>query len=199
MPTVFSSRRSRRVGAALAAALAVVLAAGACGDDPFAPKAENAVANTEFSVWALTGSPTNFPTVIFVPQRFAARPDPSASFDIGFDIDAMGRVQILPVSRVMTPLATQRSVGIQVPGTAYADITAAPRTGWVFDSIVTVDVGQAFIVRVQTLYCSLELRQEVYAKYVVDSIFPAERRIKIKGRVNPNCGFRSFGDGVPTF
>jgi hypothetical protein len=56
-----------------------------------------------------------------------------------------------------------------------------------------------FLVRVQTQYCQLEQSPEVYAKYIVDSIFPDERRIRLSGRVNPNCGFRSFLSGVPTF
>lgn len=197
MPTAFPARRARLAVVALIWAIAA--SAAACGDDPFAPKAETEVVNTVFDVWALTGSPTNFPTVIFVPQRFAARPDAAGSFDLGFDIDGSGRVQVLPVARVITPLTSRRTVGITLPGTAYADIEAAPRNGWVYDSIVTVDTGQAFVVRVQTQYCALQLRQEVYAKYVVDSVFPADRRIRVRGRVNPNCGFRSFGDGVPTF
>ena len=102
-------------------------------------------------------------------------------------------------ARVITPLTSQRTVGIHLPGTPYADIEAAQRNGWMYDSIITVDTGQAFVVRVQTQFCALQLRQEVYAKYVVDSVFPADRRIRMRGRVNPNCGFRSFADGIPKF
>lgn len=190
--------RPRARAAAFLLALATATMLG-CGDDPFAPKADTEVVNAAIEVWALTGAPTNFPTVIFVPQRFAARPDAGASFDLGFDIDANGDVQVLPVSRVMTALTAPRRVGFAQPSPSYAAITEAPRGGWVYDSILTVGVGEPFVVRVQTQYCNLQIQTEVYAKYVVDSVFPAERRIRLSGRVNPNCGFRSFGDGVPTF
>lgn len=198
MPALLRSPRRPLRAAALALALLVSAALG-CGEDPFAPKADLEVANTSVEIWALTGSPVNFPTVLFVAQRFTARPDAAASFDLAFDIDANGKVQVVPVSRVLTPLTSQRRVGFAQPSPDYNAITEAPRRGWVFDSILTVDVGEPFVVRVQTQFCLLELRDEVYAKYVVDSIFPAERRIRLTGRVDSNCGFRSFADGVPKF
>ena len=59
--------------------------------------------------------------------------------------------------------------------------------------------GQSFLVKVNTLYCQYDLQQVVYAKFLVDSVIPAERRMKISARINPNCGFRSFLSGVPEF
>lgn len=185
-----------------ASALAFVVAVAGllgCGPDPFAPVARDPTLNAAVEIWALTGAPTNFPTVYLVPQRLAVRPDAGASFDLGFDIDADGRLLVLPVTKVVTPLAAPRRIGIIRSNETWNLITSAPRTGWVFDSVMTVNVGQAFIVRVQTQFCALEFSNEVYAKFFVDSIFPAERRIRLTGVVNPNCGFRSFSSGVPTF
>lgn len=193
MPT----RNSLR--ARLLAGAFVVAGAVGCGPDPFAPVATVENVNAAIEVWALTGSPTNFPTVHLVPQRLTVRPDAAGSFDLGFDIDAEGRLLVLPVNQVVTPLGGNRSIGILKAEVPYADIDAAPRSGYVFDSTATFEVGDVFVVRVQTLFCSTELRDHVFAKYSVDSIFPAERRIRLSGRVNPNCGFRSFGTGVPTF
>lgn len=191
--------RPRTLRAATLAGLLFIAGALGCGPDPFAPQATLENGNVAIEVWALTGAPTNFPTVHLVPQRLTVRPDAAGSFDLGFDIDPNGRVLILPVNRIVTPLGGNRSIGILKSDLPYADITAAPRDGYAFDSIVSVAVGEPFVVRVQTLFCSTELRDHVFAKYIVDSIFPAERRIRISGRVNPNCGFRSFGEGVPTF
>lgn len=197
LTTLRSARRALRASALLA----LLGAAGTigCGEDPFAPRANFDNANVVFEVWALTGAPTNFPTVHLVAQRITARPDAAASFDLAFDIDPQGRVVVLPVSQVVTPLGGNRTVGMLRSTLPFADIDAAPRSGYTFDSTLVVGVGEPFIVRVQTLFCQTELRDHVFAKYIVDSILPDERRIRISGRVNPNCGFRSFGEGVPKF
>jgi hypothetical protein len=194
--TLHTYRAWRASALALLVAVAGLLG---CGPDPFAPVARDPTLNASVEIWALTGAPTNFPTVYLVPQRLAVRPDAGASFDLGFDIDADGRLLVLPVSRVVTPLGTSRRVGIIRSNETWNLITEAPRTGWVFDSVLAVNVGQTFIVRVQTQFCLLEFSNEVYAKFLVDSILPAERRIRLTGVVNPNCGFRSFLSGVPTF
>jgi hypothetical protein len=195
--TSFFAPRARRAG--LLAAFLGMTGLIACGPDPFAVVAQDPNADVSIEVWALTGAPTNFPTVHLVPQRITTRPDAAASFDIAFDIDADGRLLVLPVNKVVTPLSGNRRVGIVRTSEIYNTIVEAPRTGWVYDSILSVNVGQTFIVRVQTQFCSISQSNEVYAKYVVDSVFPAERRIRLSGRVNPNCGFRSFLSGIPEF
>lgn len=196
MPSIFAPR-ARRVG--LLAALAVGAALVGCGPDPFAVVAQDPNADVSIEVWALTGAPTNFPTVHLVPQRITTRPDAAASFDLAFDIDGDGRLLVLPVNKVVTPLSGNRRIGIIRSSEIYNTIVEAPRTGWVYDSILAVNVGQTFIVRVQTQFCSISQSNEVYAKYMVDSVIPEERRIRLSGRVNPNCGFRSFLSGIPEF
>lgn len=171
----------------------------ACGPDPFAPVARSENIDADVQVWALTGSPINYPTALLVAQRFAVRPDPSGSFDIGFDINPAGELVVLPVSRMISPLGGTRAVGFIVPTAAYADITEAPRDGWAVDSTIALNQGDVFLVRVVTQFCAFESSQDIYAKYRVDSILPAERRIRLTGRINPNCGFRSFADGIPEF
>lgn len=181
------------------AASAVVGVLVAC-DDPFAPRADSPNLDATIEVWALTGAPASYPTVHLVPQRLTVRPDAAASFDLGFDIDADGRLLVLPVSKVVTNTTLgDRRVGIIRTSEIYNTITEAPRDGWIFDSTLTVNVGQVFIVRVQTQFCQNQFQSEVYAKYQVDSVIPAERRIRLSGRVNPNCGFRSFLSGIPKF
>lgn len=177
---------------------ATILGVAAC-EDPFAPKADLSNIDTTVEVWALTGTPANFPTVFLVPQRLTVRPDAAASFDLGFDIDTLGRLLVLPVGDVVTSTTQHRRVGLIRTTEPYANIVEAPRTGWVFDSTVAVAVGEIFIVRVQTQFCANQFQSEVYAKFMVDSVFPVERRIKLSGRVNPNCGFRSFLSGIPKF
>lgn len=194
-PLLTALRRARVV------CVSVLLGAAAagCGPDPFAPVARLVNLDTTVQVWALTGAPLNYPTVLVVYQNIVLRPDPSASFDLGFDIDVDGRLQVIPVSLVMTPLGGQRAVGFARPLVGYDAITEAPRTGWVFDETQTLDVGDVFVVRISTQSCAFDASQEIYAKFRVDSIFPAERRARLSGRINRNCGFRSFADSLPKF
>ena len=81
----------------------------------------------------------------------------------------------------------------------YNTILEAPKDGWVDDSVVVVNAGSTFFVRVTSLYCQYELRQQVYAKIYVESADPVTRRITLAARINPNCGFRSLADGLPEF
>ena len=193
-----SAPRARLHRPLLLAALALLGTSVAC-DDPFAPRADALNFNTAVEVWALTGAPTSFPTVILVPQALTVRPDAGGSFDIGFDIDADGRLLVVPMSKIVAPLSGPRSIGIIRTSDVFNTILEAPRSGWVFDSTLSVNVGQTFIVRVTTLFCNGQFRREVYAKYHVDSVLPAERRIRLTGFVNPNCGFRSFATGIPKY
>lgn len=182
-----------------AASLLVMAAVLGCGPDPFAPTANSPVVRTIFTVWAISGSPTPYPTAYSVQNNVTVRLEPTGTFDLAFDITAGGRLRVLPVSAVVAPLAGARSIGIQVSDLPYADITSAPRGGYNSDSIVELDVGDAFIVQVPSQLCGFSQTPIVYAKFTVDTIVPADRRAFLSGRINPNCGFRSFADGVPRF
>lgn len=184
--------------AAVVVALTLAALAG-CGPDPFAPRADSPSVDTEFQVWALTGTPTSYPSAFAVPERTAVRLDALGTFDIAFDIAPSGALQVLPVGKVLSALTGSRTIGVIVSTLPYADIESAPRSGWAVDSIVELQVGQAFILQVTTPVCQFSTRQVLYAKFRVDSIVLAERRARLSGRVNPNCGFRSFADGTPEF
>lgn len=189
-------RRPRR---ALLALLLGALGGTAACDDPFKITADSPNIDASFELWAMSGSPAAYPSGILVPQASEVRLDAAGSFDLAFDIDADGRLLVYPVSAVVSPIAGTRTVEFQRGVGAYNAIVEAPRTGWQADSVLTVNEGQAFLVKVTTLFCQYSYQQQVYAKFYVDSVIPAERRIKLAGRVNPNCGFRSLLSGIPEF
>lgn len=195
-------RRMRR--GVLLAVLALVGGAAAC-EDPFEITANYPNIDQSLEVWAITGSPASYPSGILMvapglPRASAARLDASGSlFDIAFDIDTLGRLRVLPVGSVVAPITGTRVIQFQRPTQTYTAIAEAPRTGWTADSVLLVGQGQSFLVRVSTQYCQFDIRQDIYAKFYVDSIVPEDRRIKLRGRINPNCGFRSFLDGFPEF
>ncbi|MBX7119585.1 MAG: hypothetical protein K1X31_11345 [Gemmatimonadaceae bacterium] len=182
----------------LAAVLALVAGAAAC-DDPFQLTASRQNIDETFEVWGITGSSSVYPAGIIVPQATAVRLDAAGSFDLAFDIDGDGRLMVYPVGSVVSPLTGARLVEFQRITSTYSEAVEAPKTGWTSDSLLLVNPGQAFFVKVRTLYCQYDLRQEVYAKFYVDSVIPAEHRIKLGARINPNCGFRSLLSGVPEF
>jgi hypothetical protein len=192
----FAYRALRRAGLVVAVSAAALVA---CGPDPFAPQPDGPNLDTNFQIWAITGSPVPYPTAFAVPQRATVRLEPSGTFDIAFDITPSGDLQVLPVGRVISSLTGSRPIGIIVSSTPYSQIESAPRTGWAVDSIVNLQEGSVFVLQVTTQFCAGQTRQTIYGKFRVDSILPAERRARLSGRVNPNCGFRSFADGTPEF
>ncbi len=179
-------------------ALVVLTAVTAC-DDPFEITASQPNLDATFELWALTGSPSAYPSGLLVPQASVVRLDASGSFDLAFDIDADGRLKVLPVGSVVSPLSGSRVIGFQRGEGFYNSIVEAPRAGWTNDTLLLMNEGQTFLVKVNTAYCQFDIRQDIYAKFYVDSVIPAERRVKLLGRVNPNCGFRALTSGIPEF
>ena len=57
--------------------------------------------------------------------------------------------------------------------------------------------GEVVVVRLTSSSCAYQLSSEHYAKFVVDSI-KAGGLLFGRGMFNPNCGFKSFADGIPT-
>lgn len=180
------------------ALLATVLFVAAC-EDPFNDDAQLQNVEVQLEAWALTGSPPSYPSGLLVAQHTVIRTDPAGSFDVAFDIDADGRLVVIPVNLVVSPLTGNRSIGLLRRSEIFSTILDAPRAGWVYDSVLVVNPGETFLIRVQTQYCEFQLRQDVYAKFFVAEVDAVARRVTLLGRVNPNCGFRSFAAGIPTY
>ncbi len=193
-PSRSLARRARR----LLSVVLVPLSAAGC-DDPFRLTANRENVDAVFELWAMTGSPAAYPSGLVVAQATAVPLDALGSFDLAFDIDTTGRLKVYPVASVVSPLTGARQVEFQRATVPYSVVAEAPRTGWTRDSVLVVNVGQVFLVKVPTQYCQFDIRQEIYAKISVDSVDVTERRIRLGARVNPNCGFRSLLSGVPEF
>ena len=196
--TPIIDRPERRARSFAFAALLLVIGVAGC-QDPFKIRAKAENVDTRFELWALTGAPVAYPSGLVVPLRAVVRVDAAGSFDLAFDINAEGRLVVLPVSVVVSPIAGSRQIGLQRAATTYSSVAEAPRTGWTNDSSLVLNQGQTFLAKVNTILCQYELQQVVYAKFYVDSIIPDERRVKLIGRVNSNCGFRSLELGLPTY
>ena len=182
----------------LGSVFAVVVLASAC-EDPFKLRASRPNVEISLEGWAISGSAPTLPSVLIVPGFTMTRPDAAGSFDLAFDIDAQGRLKVLPVSSVVAAIAGSRQIGVLRSAQTYDAILEAPRSGWTNDSLLVLVAGDIFMTRIASAFCQFDFRQEIYAKFRVDSIIPAERRYRLQALINPNCGFRSFQTGVPEF
>lgn len=180
------------------AALAAAAGVAACGKDPYAVVAAFATQQDTLFAYPLNGSDPSLPSGIATVSLQAVRIDSSFAFDFAFDIDSADRVVAIPVRQVGTLFGSGRTVGFDTTWhVPYDSVFKAHSTGYVFDSTIVVQPGRPFGVAAATLGCSSG-SAIVYSKWVVDSVRPADRRIFVRGTVDPNCGFRSFRPGIPT-
>lgn len=198
--------------------VAAALLAGtiAACDDPFRIRASLDVVEDTFVVNSVSdlSAPIAAPVAIDLgdqpnlfnasTRRPAVRRLGSEFYSIGagfdFAIDVRGdSVVFLPPRRLTTALTTVRRVGLRKDTTSFESLSAAPGSGYVFDTIsVGARAGETVFVVTQHPVCSSEFSAELYGKVGVVSIDQAARTATLRVRVDPNCGFRSFLPGVPS-
>ena len=181
-------------GRRLFPALAAWLAA-ACGD-PLSIDAERPVREQALVVYAITGTPLAAPSALSTIDHTVLRL-PAASFDLAFDIDEQGRAVLYPVQLVGTGLG-QTGI-LKQPGVAFESVSRAPTGPYDESAPTTAAVGELHVIRARPPECSGSLKgPEIFSKLAVTAVDPATRAITIRLRVDPNCGFRDFGDGIPS-
>ncbi len=185
---------------ALITTMCVVTVLSACGNIA-SLKATLPTFTDTLSLWALSGTPPSYPSAIAIPTRQIVRVDGLAGFDIAFDIDANGKTVVYPVKLIVATPGGSRPVGIQKIPRSFEDVPAAPTTGFQTDSSLVIGPGE--VVVVQSPHngsgdlCQFSISPNLYAKVAVDSVNLATRVIYLRVGFDPNCGFRSFADGIP--
>jgi hypothetical protein len=192
----FALRRGLRVALAPLAVTFVAVALAACSD-PFALKASYANEPFTFSLYALTSKgPLNAPSALDLTAASVVRADGTFGFDVAFDLDSKGKVLIYPQKLVGSSLSTSRTVGLQRVSGTYESLLIGPSANYQADSILAVNVGEPVAIRLTSSSCTYQLSTEMYAKIVIDSLGSGGLMFG-RGVFNPNCGFRSFADGIP--
>lgn len=189
---------------ALALCSVVVTLAGtaACGDNnPFLSPATRENAVQRYSVWALTGTNPALPASIqfttLTVERPQLLPSGSLNFEVAFDLTPDGKVRFIPArALVPQPPAGAPTVGLQRSTSAFDALTRAPDRGFVNDTALVAGVNEVVLLRLGNAGCFLG--DPYYAKAVVDSVIPAERRLVLRALVNRNCGYRSLTEGLPS-
>lgn len=186
---------------ALLAAMCSASVLSACGD-PTNLQANLPTSTDSLTVWALSGTPPSYPSGVSLVGMQVVRVDGFASFDVALDIDANGNAVIYPVRLVVSTPGGGRPVGVQKVAGLFESVTEAPKTGFEADSALVMAPGDVVVVQTpQNLsgeICQFAISPFIYAKIVADSVNLASRTIFVRVVFDPNCGFRSLADGVPT-
>ena len=183
---------------ALLAAVAAIAAASSCGD-PTAVKAQFPTVTDTLTVYAFNGtSPTMF-SAVRTRTATAVVINSDFNFDIAWDINEAGDAVAYPVRALASELMGARRVGVILTTAGFEAIHRAPTSGYEYDSVKVVPVGDVLLVDVIDPTCSAFslLGQNIRSKIVVDSVNTTERAIHLRITANPNCGFKDFTPGIP--
>src|ERR1044072_491622 len=117
----------------------------ACGD-PTSLKASLLNSVDTLSVFALSGTPPNYPSGVAFLSRQPVHVDGFAQFDVAFDINSDGNAVIYPVKMIVAS-GSSRPVGMQRLNQAFDAVTEAPKTGYEYDSALVATIGQTVVVQ----------------------------------------------------
>lgn len=171
----------------------------ACENNPVYGRANIPTGQDTLTAFALTGTPIGSFSAVNVPERTVTRAQAAETggifFDIALDIDATGKIQIIPSKLVaMDAGGGNRTIGIQTSTRAFDDVREAPDRDYKYDSLAVVSIGQTVLFDVRTSFCQGAFLPNVYGKMVVDST-NAQRMIFFRLASDPNCGFRGLVPG----
>jgi len=195
----FSRRMPPKILAPFCAA--ILIATTACGDLLGSKAALPTVTDTT-RVYAINGAPEAAPTALYLFSATIVPASTSFNFDIAFDLDTGNTVKLIPNSELASALTPgAHAVALLVSNEAFDDVKVAPTTGYHADTVQVVPLGKTVILQSQdALACQASLvGTTVYGKVVVDSVDTRTRSLFIRFTSDPNCGFRSFAPGLPTF
>lgn len=193
-------RLARRALSFLALAITSV-GLSACGDDSslLSPASTENIVHA-FSAYAVSGTAASLPASYRFTSESLERPqlltNGAVNFDVAFDLTADNRAALIPV-RVLVPMppVSAPSVGFRKSDVPFSSLERAPNSGFVYDSTIVVQAGETVVVQLQSGACYLG--DPLYAKLVIDSIIPAERRLVVRSLTNRNCGYRALTVGLP--
>lgn len=167
-------------------------------DDPYAPEASVNPVEARVVLTPFTGSGVSEQSGLFITSMVATEVRESGSYDAVFDLAPDGRVIIYPATAIA--LCPGCVLGIAPGDAPFEQMYIAPeqRGGrYRYNTPDTVAVGEPLYLVTKYSSCvpSNIATTDVYAKIVVDSVKPGERRIFVHGVADPNCGFRELKPG----
>jgi hypothetical protein len=179
---------------ALAIALSAVVA---CGDVTRSTLPTRDVAEDTLTVFPLRGSPLSAPTALDLLALRTLRVG-DAAYDLAIDT-AAGAALLYP-SQLIDNAAPR--TGLLEVSSPFESILEAPTSGYQDTAAVALTVGETVMVRARNA-CNggFPGRDFFHAKVQLLELGSSGgfRTARFRIRTNPNCGFRSFADGLPEF
>ena len=189
----------RRAVVALALVALPIAAAVGCSSDPYAPKALYPVSSDTIRVLALNGTAAEARSGVRLLTAQSTVPDYSQAFDFALDIDANGKILLIPRSKVVS-CSSICQLGVKIFPTdsvEFDKLYDAPKSGYKYDSVTTIPLGATVAFVTKDIFCqpSNISTYDLYAKMIVDSIRLSDRAIYARIVSDPNCGFRGLVPG----
>lgn len=178
--------------------LPVCVLLASCGE-PLRIQANALVINRDFELHAFSLAPPSYNSGILTPFAEPVPVTGAGAFDIALDIDGEGGIRVLPVRTIVTPLRGVNRVGLMRTGGSFDDILSAPAGDYVRDSVITVAIGEVVVIEADRSndLCSFSISPFIYSKLAVVSVNELTGSMAVRFTVDPNCGFRSFEEGIP--
>ena len=125
------------------------------------------------------------------------RTDISNDFDFDFDIrDSLGGQQAYLIPRAV--LGFQPDGGLQHSTLSFDSLRLAPLGGYEREEMTPIDSGDVIVAASRLQSCDFTIVSPRYAKLLIQSIDYTSRVARIRAVIDPNCGYRSLGSGIPT-
>jgi hypothetical protein len=194
-------RAARRAAAYVPSLLLVtgMVAAAACSGLTN-PKSSTDVVTDTLTAWAFNGTSSTEPVAFYLAENRVVPMTSALTFDVAFDVDSStGQAVIIPARLITDGSVAALHVGLQRLTQSFDSVTYALRTGYQFDSIYTLSPGQGLMIVSNPPGCASDPNPTLYGKFIIDSVNTLMRTIHFRATEDPNCGYRSFATGIPTF
>ena len=175
----------------------------ACGDPFTLPPATLETTDQNFTLHALTGTPVTTASAFNLVVIGPVRTDRSVDFDFAFDIGVDSAYDVGTAGATVAVLLPRGALGLgldaglQVSSQPFDSILVAPESGYETVRGVVVDSGVVVLASSRPQTCNFGFNRPRYAKLRVEQLDLAQRTITLRVVVDPNCGYRGLGPGIP--
>lgn len=194
-------RRARPVPCLVLAAL---IGAAGCGDDLQLPPANVPIAQQVILLSALSGTPVTTPSAYNMLGLAEVRTDLSNDFDFVFDLGPDSSYGLGTTGDTIAVLIPRGYLGFAADGgliwtlAGFDSVRIAPVTGYLTDKPTRIRAGDVVIAASRIQTCEFSFLRPRYAKIQIISIDLTTRQSQMRVVIDPNCGYRSLGSGIPT-
>jgi hypothetical protein len=174
--------------------LPLAAAAAGCSDANSLPSATSTNVVDTVTLWALQGTPITTPSGFSIFNG-AVRTDVTVDFEFAYNIQGADSQHVfLPRAVLGISSGSTAEPGLQRRSESFDSLTVAASNGYVTDSLLTVNVGDVFLVRSRVVCTSLGV--PLYGKLQVLSF--DDKTVTFQVLSDENCGYKSLEPGVPS-